>query len=133
MMAGPGGATFAFTKLVVHDLVNEATFYRAVCGYGEAELLTADMGGRPIEEMILRTPEGALDLVLLTYGDEAPPAPGGVITAFDTRDLDAYQIRLLDAGGTVVNAIKWVDIGQTRMRIGFFADPEGNLLEVMER
>jgi|HubBroStandDraft_4_1064222.scaffolds.fasta_scaffold856401_1 predicted enzyme related to lactoylglutathione lyase len=133
MSAGSSEARFAFTKLVVHDLGREAAFYRAVCGYGEPEFLKGDIAGRPIEELILRRPEGALDLVLLTYPEGPPPSPSGVITAFNTPDLDAFQASLLDAGGTVVRAIKWIEVGTNRLRIGFFADPEGHLLEVMER
>jgi predicted enzyme related to lactoylglutathione lyase len=133
MIAVPKAATFAFTKLVVHDLAKEAAFYQAVCGYREPELLKAEMGGRPIEEIILRNPEGELDLVLLTYVGEGPPIPGGEITAFDTDDLDACQARVLDAGGSIVHAIVSVEVGTSRMRIAFFADPEGHLLEVMER
>ena len=72
-------------------------------------------------------------MVLLTYLGEPPPIQGGEITGFDTDDLDAYQGRVLDAGGSIVHAIKSVDIGTNRMRIAFFADPEGHLLEVMER
>lgn len=133
MTVTSGGAAFAFTKLVVHDLEKEAAFYRAVCGYGDGELLEADIAGRPIEELVLRTPEGVLDLVLLSYPGEPLSCWNGVITGFDTADLDAYQARLLNAGGTVVDAIKSIDIGPSRMRIGIFADPEGHLLEVMER
>jgi len=133
MTATSGGAAFAFTKLVVHDLEKEAAFYRAVCGYVDGELLKADIAGRPIEELVLRTPDGALDLVLLSYLGEPPSGRNGVITGFYTGDLDAYQNRLLDAGGTVVDAIKSIDVGTNQMRIGFFADPEGHLLEVLER
>jgi predicted enzyme related to lactoylglutathione lyase len=53
-----------------------------------------------------------------------------VITAFDTPDLDAYQARLPEEGGTVVQAINCFDIGSDRMRVGSFTDPEGHLLEV---
>jgi predicted enzyme related to lactoylglutathione lyase len=124
---------FAFTKLVVQDLEREAAFYRAVCGYGEGDVLKGDIAGRPVEEIILRTPDGALDLILLSYLGEAPSSSSSEITAFDTGDLDACQAHLLDAGGTVVEAIKCVTVGTDAMRIGIFADPEGHLLEVMER
>jgi predicted enzyme related to lactoylglutathione lyase len=76
--------------------------------------------------MILRTPEGELDLVLLTYLGERAPIQGGEITAFDTDDLDAYQARVLDAGGSIMHAIDSVEVGTSRMRIAFFADPEGH-------
>ncbi len=133
MTSGKGGATFAFTKLVVHDLDRAAAFYRAACGYTEDDLLQADLDGRPVEEIVLRTPEGALDLVVLRYPRSPPPSRSDVITGLYTPDLDAFQERVLGAGGTVVHAIKSIEVGAHRMRIGFFADPEGNLLEVMER
>lgn len=134
MIEASGAATFAFTKLVVHDLVREATLYRAVCSYTVDDVVKADTAGRPIEELVLRTPDGALDMVLLTHpGEPAPSRSGGVITAFDTHDLESFQGRVLQAGGTIVQAIQSVDVGRTRMRIGFFAGPEGHLLEVIER
>jgi lactoylglutathione lyase len=129
-----GGAEFAFTKIVVRDLAKQVAFYSAVCGYRQPDLLKGDIGGRPIEEIIFRTGEGALDLVLLTYvGELSPSNLGGGITAFYTDDVDACQARVLDAGGSIVEAVSLVEVGTNRMRIGFFADPEGHVLEVMER
>ena len=133
MIAGAPGAKFAFTKLVVHDLHKAAAFYRAVCEYGEGQIVKAAIAGRPVEEIIFRAPERGIELVLLTFLEEPPPSPNGVITAFDTPDLNAFQERLLNAGGTVVEPIKRIEFGANRMQIGFFADPEGFLLEVMER
>ncbi len=134
MIEARGGAAFAFAKIVVRDLAKQVAFYSAVCGYRQPELLQGDIGGRPIEEAIFRTGEGALDLVLLTYlGEPSPSNLGGGITAFYTDDVDGCQERVLDAGGSIVAAISLVEVGANRMRIGFFADPEGHLLEVMER
>jgi predicted enzyme related to lactoylglutathione lyase len=133
MSTAAGAAKFAFTKLVVRDLDRSVEFYRAVCGYAEPDVLKADMGSRPIAEAILRTPDGALDLVLMAYTDGALPGSSNTITAFDTSDLDSYTARVLEAGGTVVHEINAVEVGTTRMRIAFYADPDGNLLEVMER
>jgi predicted enzyme related to lactoylglutathione lyase len=96
-------------------------------------VVKGDIAGPPIEEIILRTSEGALDMVLLTYPGNPSPIQGGEITAFETDDLDAYQARVIDAGGSIVDAIRSVEVGANRMRIAFFADPEGHLLEVMER
>ncbi|MCM3886085.1 VOC family protein [Frankia sp. R82] len=132
MTVGPG-AKFAFMKVVVADLAAATTFYRAVCGYEQSDSVKADMAGRPIEEIVLRRPGGPLELVVLTYLDGPAAAANGAVIAFDTDDLDAFQTRVLAAGGTIVQAIEWLEIGPNRMRIAFFADPEGNLLEVMER
>ena len=56
-----------------------------------------------------------------------------MIIVFDTPDLDAFQARVLAAGGSVVEAIKVLEFGGNRMRMGIFADIEGYLLEVLER
>jgi lactoylglutathione lyase len=133
MVADTHRVAFAFSKLVVQDLERQAAFYRVVCGYGEGDVLRGDIAGQPVEEIILRKPDGGLDLVLLTYLRGPAPPSGSEITAFDTDDLDGFQARLLGARGTVVEPIKWVTVGVNTMRIGFFADPEGHLLEVMER
>jgi predicted enzyme related to lactoylglutathione lyase len=133
MVAGTLKAAFAFAKLVVRDLEREVAFYRTVCGYGEGDVLQGEIAGRPVEEVILRRPEGALDLVLLRYLGETSSAGSSEITAFDTDDIEGWQARLVDAGGTVVDPIRWFTIGANTMRIGYFADPEGHLLEVMER
>ena len=39
----------------------------------------------------------------------------------------------LAAGGAIVEPMRWVEIGANRMRIGFFPDTEGFVLEIMER
>ena len=33
----------------------------------------------------------------------------------------------------MVEAVRWVEFGANQMRIGFFADPEGFVLKIMER
>lgn len=124
---------FAFTKLVVKDLQAMATFYRSVCGYGEGQFLEAEIAGQPVAEIIFSKPEGGAEVVLLTYLGGPLPSPSGVITAFNTPDLDAFEARVLAAGGTVVEPIKALEFGATRMRIAFYADIEGFLLEVLER
>lgn len=128
-----GGAKFAFTKLVVRDLDKAAAFYRSVCGYDEGYRVQDALFGRPIEEVIFRRPEGRTELVLLAYLQGPLTSAGDAMTAFDTPDLDAFQSRVLAAGGTVAEPIRVVEFGSTRMRIGFFRDVDGYLLEVIER
>ena len=123
----------AFAKLVVNDLDAMAGFYRAVCGYGEGQRIEDAIAGRPITEIIFAKPEGGAELVLLTFTDGPPPSPSGVMIAYDTNDIDAFQARVLAAGGSVVEAIKALEFGGNRMRIGIFADIEGYLLEVLAR
>ncbi len=126
-------AVFAFAKLVVRDLPREVEFYQAVCGYDTTESLDGSIAGRPIKEVILRTSAGALDLVLLTFLGEPLLVGGNGIVAFDTHDLEDLQKRVLQAGGDIVESITSITVGEKQMRIAHFADPEGHLLEVMER
>ncbi len=124
---------FSFSKLVVRDLESATAFYQAACQYGEGYTVEATMADRPIRETILSRPGGGAELVLLTYPDGEHPAPGSVISAFNTVDLDAFQARVLAAGGTVVEPIKALTFNNNTMRVAFFSDLEGFVLEVMER
>src|SRR4051812_22688216 len=118
-MADTPHAAVAFTKLVVRDLQASAAFYRAVCGYGEGQFVRSQIGGRPMEEIIFRRPEGQAGLIILTYTEGPAPSPSGVITGFNTRDLDAFQARVLAAGGQVVQEIKPLSFGSAQMRYAF--------------
>ena len=126
-------AQMGLTKLVVADLSAQSAFYRAVFGYGEGQFIAADIAGRRIEEIIFAGPQGNAELVLLQFLDEPPPAPHGVILMFYTGDLDGFQTRLLAAGGTIIEAIKPLDMGKMKTRMAIFSDVEGFMLEVLER
>ncbi len=126
-------ATLAFPKLVVRDLDAMATFYRAVCGYGEGQRIEDAIAGRPIAEIVFNKPEGGAELVLLTFTEGPPPSHSGVMIVYDTDDLEAFQARVLGAGGSVIEPIKPLEYGDTRMRMAIFADVEGYMLEVLER
>ena len=126
-------ANFAFTKLVVADLQQAAAFYRAVCGYGEGQTITGTIAGRPIEEIIFSRSGGGAELILLTYPEGPAPSPTGVITGLSTPDQDAFQARVLAAGGTILEDVRSPTFGTLDMRVGFFTDPQGYVLEVMER
>lgn len=132
-MTGKRMSEVAFVKLVVRDLDAMAAFYRAVCGYGDGQRIEDAIAGKPVVEIVFGKPEGGAELVLLTYINEPAPSPSGVMIAFNTRDLDAFQARVLAASGSVVEPIKPLEFGGNRMRMGIFADIEGYLLEVLER
>ncbi len=124
---------FSFTKLLVRDLERMTAFYRSTCEYGAGQTLEAAMGGRPIRETILAKPGGGAELVIMTYLDGNHPPAGSAVNAFNTVDLDAFEARVLDAGGLVVEAISELAFNGNTMRMGIYADPEGFLLEVLER
>ena len=124
---------FSFTKLLVGDLERMTAFYQAACEYGPGHTLDATMAGRPIRETILSKPAGGAELVIITYLDGNHPPAGGAVNAFNTVDLDAFEARALAAGGTQVEAISELEFNGNKMRMGIYADPEGFLLEVLER
>jgi predicted enzyme related to lactoylglutathione lyase len=126
----PYAARFAFLKLVVPDLQEAARFYREVFGYGEGQFIASSIAERPMEEIIFAKPEGGTELILLAYPDGPAPEPSGVIAGFATKDLEAFQARVLAAGGSVVQPIKPLGAGG---RFAFYADPAGWVMEIIER
>jgi predicted enzyme related to lactoylglutathione lyase len=124
-------ARFSFTKLVVPDLEAAAAFYRAVFGYGEGQVVRSTIAGRPMEEIIFPRTEGEAGLILLQYLEGPEPSPSGVIAGYRTSDLDAFQARVLAAGGAVVQPIAPL-ASVPHMRFAFFADPAGYVIEVLE-
>lgn len=126
-------AKFAFTKLLVNDLPAADAFYRAVCGFAEGQMVRAPFLGREIEEIIYRNRDGGMELVLLTFLDGPPSSSGDVTIAFETADIDAFEKRLLAAGGAIIDPIRAIEFGDNRTRLAIFSDLEGYTLEVIER
>ena len=125
------GATVSFTKLVVADLEASARFYRSVCGYGEGHRMQGELQGRAVEEIIFRRPDGGIDLILLSFS--APTSADGVILGLEVADLAAFEARVLEAGGSVLDPVHSIAYGELQMQMGVFADPEGFMLEVLQR
>jgi len=124
-------ADFGFSKLVVGDLERCGAFYRAVCGMEESGRYDAELGGRPIREILFRpTSRGGGTLVLLSFLDEPRPGSGEAILGFTTPDLEAFVERARSAGGSVFQASKTID--ELKLRVAFVRDPEGHLLEVVQ-
>ena len=132
-MASNLPARFAFPKLVVRDLHKQAQFYRSVIGYGEGQFLTGQIKGRAVEEFIFFGSDGAVELLVMAFVDGGPaPEPGAMISGFYTKDLEAFEARVLAAGGTVHQPIGPMTAPGMEARLAFYADPEGHLLEVIE-
>jgi lactoylglutathione lyase len=124
-------ADFGFSKLVVGDLERCGAFYRAVCGMEESGRYDAELGGRPIREILFRpTSRGGGTLVLLSFTDDPRPGSGEAILGFTTPDLEAFVERARAAGGSLFQAIKTID--ELKLRVAFVRDPEGHLLEVVQ-
>ena len=126
-----GSATYAFTKLVVHDRKAMADYYRHVFGLEELQHVSAEIAGSPIDEIILGLDGAYSGLILLTWVDGTPPPPGEVILGFTTTDIEQLIARAVGAGGAVRQHPGEVAAAPGFI-VGFVADPEGHLAEVVQ-
>ncbi len=124
-------ASFGFTKLVVADLDRAAAFYSAVCGLVETRRIDAEIGGRPIREILYApTSPGGATFVLLAYLDAKTPAANELILGFSTPDLPAFLARARAAGGSVHQDLRKLE--EMKIAVAFVKDPEGHLIEVVQ-
>ena len=126
------GETFAFTKLVVHDLEKSATFYRDAFGLHAVRRVREHIGVEEIDEIMLSAdPRAAFgSLVLLKYRDRAASPSGELVLGFTTGDLPALLDRVRAAGGRV--AVPMRELPELRLRVAFATDPEGHLAELVQ-
>jgi len=122
---------FGFAKLVVSDLEAAAAFYAGVFELTEQGRVHAAIGGRPIDEILYAaTAPGGASFVLVRFGDRDGDPLGDSITGFIAADVDALFARAVAAGASVVQAAQ--DQPEHGVRVGFLADPEGHLIEVVQ-
>jgi len=122
---------FGFTKLVVADLEKSARFYSHIADLKELARVEAQIGGKPISEIMYHaTKPGGATFVLLAFPGEPAPVSGGVIVGFETDDVDAFVKRVVAAGGAVMEDAH--DMPEHGVRVAFVRDLEGNLIEVVE-
>jgi len=131
-MSTKPASRFGSARLIVRDLQAQAAFYRAVFGLGEGIFIADQIKGRAIEELIFMDPKGGAGIILLQYMDGNAPSPGGVMLLFFDEDVPALEARLLAAGGSVVQPISEIDLGNRKAKMAIYADPEGFLIEVIE-
>ena len=122
---------FGFTKLVVHDLEACAAFYTAVLGVEEQRRVEGTVAGRPIEEILYgATAPGGGSFILLRYLDSVAPSRDEVVLGVWTDDIHALFDRAVAAGGAVPQPI--AENPEHGVHLGFLADPEGHLIEVVQ-
>ena len=129
----PPEASFAFTKLVVHDLEKTAAFYRDVYGLHAVKRVRGEsIGSEAIDEIMLSADPSAAwgSLVLLAYLGRGPSPSGELILGFTSDDLPALLERVRAAGGRVHAPIK--EMPELGLRVAFATDPEGHLAELVQ-
>jgi catechol 2,3-dioxygenase-like lactoylglutathione lyase family enzyme len=124
--------TLTTTKLVVHDLEKTSAFYCGAYGFVERARVQAEIDGEPIDEILLGLPdEQSVPLILMKYVDRSAPPIGEVALVFMTGDIEALFERVRRHGGEIRVAPYQSDV--TPFRAGFTVDPEGHLIENIER
>jgi predicted enzyme related to lactoylglutathione lyase len=129
----PPSTSFAFTKLVVHDLERMAAFYCE--GYGlhvVNRVRGVQIGDEEIDELMLSSDPKATwsPLVLLRYLGRGPSPAGESILGFTTDDLPALLLRVQQAGGRIHAPIR--EMPELGIRVAFATDPEGHLAELVQ-
>ena len=95
-----------------------------------------DMGSRGVLLYWPGAPEGPyLDLLQWTVGgvavDRSPKETGLARMAFQVEDIDADYAAMLERGVEFVSEPQQILLGATTIRIVFFRDPDGTLLELV--
>jgi predicted enzyme related to lactoylglutathione lyase len=129
----PPSASFAFSKLIVHDLEKMAAFYRDVYGLHALNRVRGQsIGGEEIDEIMVSADPNAQygSLVLLKYLGRAPSPSGELILGFTTDDLPGLLERVRAAGGGLHAPIQ--EIPEMKLRVAFATDPEGHLAELVQ-
>jgi predicted enzyme related to lactoylglutathione lyase len=128
-----GLARLTSFKLVVSDLDRAAAFYRTICGFTQSREMRFSVGGRPFRDIILQNDPRDHELTLLAYDDGEAPDPGSVILTYTTDDLDTFRQKALAAGGAEITRERSLRLGQWHARIAEFADPDGNILQILQK
>jgi lactoylglutathione lyase len=124
--------------LSVADLEASAAFYRRALGF-EREVEFELPGG--IRGLMLKLPTGGRLELFEHPASEGGLTPESPLAALGTRgyghfavgtpDIDAVYARALEAGG--VEKVSPRPSPEPGVRFAFLADPEGNLVELVER
>ena len=126
---------FAFTKIIVDDLDRLDAFYRPVFEMQQLMRMQIDVGGDPMEEIVYSVGGGAPAepfFALFKFIGRKPPQPGETMLGFMVEDLDGVLLRIATHGGHTVYAPAIYGEGEAASRVGFAADPDGRLIELVE-
>jgi predicted enzyme related to lactoylglutathione lyase len=120
-----------FTKLIVGDLERSAAYYEAAFGLTELFRFEGKIAGDRFEQVVLGVDGGMSGLILVRFVERDAPPDGAVILGFMSPDLAALFERAVAAGGTVHAEIRDPKLPGVAL-VGFLADPDGHLAEVLQ-
>jgi len=120
-----------FTKLIVGDLERSAAYYESVFGLGELYRFEGKIAGDPFQQVVLGIDGGMAGLILVRFTERDAPPNGAVILGFMTADLAGLVERAVAAGGTVHSDARDPKLPGVAL-VGFLADPDGHLAEVLQ-
>ena len=120
-----------FTKLVVGDLERSAAYYEAVFGLTELFRFEGTIAGDRFEQIVLGVDGGMSGLILVRFVERGAPPDGAVILGFMSDDVAALFARAVAAGGTVHADVRDPKLPGVAW-VGFLADPDGHLAEVLQ-
>ncbi|MCW2848457.1 MAG: bleomycin resistance protein [Marmoricola sp.] len=136
--AGGGAPAGALTKLPDGRLPGEARTKDADQeGSRRALGMTGDMGSRGVLLYWAGMPEGPyIDLLEWNEGgyavERTPKGSGFARLALQVDDIEAEYARMQAAGVEFVSSPTLITLGATAIKIVFFEDPDGTLLEFVE-
>ena len=120
-----------FTKVIVGDLERSAAYYEAVFGLRELYRFEGRIAGDPFQQVVLGADGAMAGLILVRFVERDAPPNGAVILGFMAPDLAALFELAVAAGGTVHAEIQDPKIPGVAL-VGFLADPDGHLAEVLQ-
>jgi len=120
-----------FTKVIVGDLERSAAYYEAVFGLRELYRFEGKIAGEPFQQVVLGADGAMAGLILVRFVERDAPPNGAVILGFMAPDLAALFELAVAAGGTVHAEIRDPKIPGVAL-VGFLADPDGHLAEVLQ-
>ncbi len=120
-----------FTKLVVGDLERSAAYYEAVFGLRELYRFEGKIAGERFEQVVLGVDGAMAGLILVRFVERDAPPNGAVILGFMAPDLAALFEQAVAVGGAVHAEIRDPKIPGVAL-VGFLADPDGHLAEVLQ-
>jgi predicted enzyme related to lactoylglutathione lyase len=120
-----------FTKLIVGDLERSAAYYQAVFGLAELFRFEGKIAGDRFEQVVLGVDGAMSGLILVRFVERDAPPDGAIILGFMSPDLAALFERAVAAGGTVHAEIRDPKLPGVAL-VGFLADPDGHLAEVLQ-